>query len=93
MFALYPIHKSIGILSFSVIVIRIYWSFVNGWLQLADNYTKIEYNLSKIVHWMLIIITIVMLISGFIMSGAVGHGVSVFGLEIVAANFDPVAKN
>ncbi|MBW5290734.1 MAG: Cytochrome B561 [Candidatus Ruthia sp. Asou_11_S2] len=91
-FALYPIHKSIGVLIFAVIVIRIYWRFVNGWLQPVANYTKIEYNLSKIVHWVLIIATIVMPISGFIMSGAGGYGVSVFGLEIVAANFDPVAK-
>jgi cytochrome b561 len=27
-------------------------------------------------------------ISGFIMSGAGGYGVSVFGLEIIAAQFD-----
>jgi cytochrome b561 len=26
------------------------------------------------------------------MSGAGGHGVSVFGLEIIAAQFDPIAK-
>ncbi|QKQ23795.1 cytochrome b [Candidatus Ruthia endofausta] len=91
-FALYPIHKSIGVLIFTVIVIRVYWRFVNGWLQPAANYTKIEHNLSKIVHWVLIIAMIVMPISGFIMSGTGGHGVSVFGLEIVAANFDLVAK-
>ncbi|MDC9715138.1 MAG: hypothetical protein PSN36_04895 [Gammaproteobacteria bacterium] len=35
---------------------------------------------------------IIMPISGFIMSGAGGYGVSVFGLEIIAAQFDPIAK-
>lgn len=61
-------------------------------MQPAANYTKIEYNLSKIVHWVLIIATVIMPISGFIMSGAGGYGVSMFGLEFVAVNFDPVAK-
>ncbi|WP_428087610.1 cytochrome b [Candidatus Thioglobus sp.] len=91
-FELYPIHKSIGVLIFAVIIIRVYWRFVNGWLAPAANYPKIEKNLSKIVHWVLIIATIIMPISGFIMSGAGGHGVSVFGLEIVAANFDPLTQ-
>ncbi len=67
-FALYPIHKSIGVLIFAVIVIRIYWRFVNGWPQPVRAYKAIEHNLAKIVHWALIIATIIMPISGFIMS-------------------------
>ncbi len=91
-FELYPIHKSIGVLIFFVIVVRVYWRFVNGWLQPVRDYKAIEHTLAKIVHWALIIATVVMPISGFIMSGAGGYGVSVFGLEIIAAQFDPVAK-
>lgn len=91
-FALYPIHKSIGVLIFLVIVIRVYWRFVNGWLQPVREYKAIEHNLAKIVHWVLIIATIVMPISGFLMSSVGGYGVSVFGLEIVAAQFNPMTK-
>ncbi len=91
-FELYPIHKSIGVLIFAVVVVRVYWRFVNGWLQPVTEYRAIEHNLAKIIHWVLIIAMIVMPISGFIMSGAGGYGVSVFGLEIIAAQFDPVAK-
>lgn len=91
-FELYPIHKSMGVLIFFVIVVRVYWRFSNGWLQPVREYKAIERNLAKIVHWVLIIAMVVMPISGFIMSGAGGYGVSVFGLEIVAAQFDPVAK-
>jgi cytochrome b561 len=29
-FELYPIHKSIGVLIFAVIIVRVYWRFVNG---------------------------------------------------------------
>jgi cytochrome b561 len=91
-FELYPIHKSIGVLLFIFIIIRVYWRFINGWLQPASDYSTIEQNLAKIVHWILIIAIMVMPISGFIMSWAGGNGVSVFGLEIVAAQFDPIAK-
>ncbi|WXT99642.1 MAG: Cytochrome b561 [Catillopecten margaritatus gill symbiont] len=91
-FELYPIHKSIGVLIFAVIVVRVYWRFSNGWLEPVAEYRAIEHNLAKIIHWTLIIAMVVMPISGFIMSGAGGYGVSVFGLEIIAAQFDPVAK-
>jgi cytochrome b561 len=40
----------------------------------------------------MLIAMIIMPISGFIMSGAGGYGVSVFGLEIIAAQFDPITK-
>lgn len=91
-FELYPIHKSIGVLIFLVIVVRVYWRFINGWLQPVREYNAIEHNLAKIVHWVLIIAMVVMPISGFIMSSVGGYGVSVFGLEIVVAQFDPVTK-
>ncbi len=91
-FALYPIHKSIGVLIFAVIVVRVYWRFVNGWLRPVAEHRAIEYNLARIIQWVLIIATIIMPISGFIMSGAGGYGVSVFGLDIVAAQFDPMSK-
>lgn len=89
---IYPIHKSFGVLIFGVIVIRVYWRFVNGWLKPVNTPNKIEHKIAQIVHWVLIIAMVVMPISGFIMSGAGGFGVSVFGLEIVAAQFDPIAK-
>lgn len=91
-FELYPIHKSIGVLIFAVIIVRVYWRFVNGWLKPVSDYKTIEHNLATIIHWTLIIAIVVMPISGFIMSGAGGYGVSVFGLEIIAAQFDPIAK-
>ncbi|CAB5501278.1 cytochrome b [Bathymodiolus thermophilus thioautotrophic gill symbiont] len=91
-FELYPIHKSIGVLIFAVIIARVYWRFVNGWLEPVSTYKAIEHNLAKIIHWVLIIAIVVMPISGFIMSGAGGYGVSVFGLEVIAAQFDPIAK-
>ncbi len=91
-FELYPIHKSIGVMLFVFIIARVYWRFTNGWLQPVSEYKAIEHSLARIIHWVLIIAIIVMPISGFIMSAAGGSGVSVFGLEMIAAQFDPIAK-
>jgi cytochrome b561 len=41
------------------------------------------------VHWALLLGAIFMPISGFLMSSLGGHGVEVFGMEIVACNPDP----
>jgi cytochrome b561 len=32
-FELYPIHKSIGVLIFAVIIVRVYWRFANEIIQ------------------------------------------------------------
>ena len=46
-FELYPIHKSIGVLIFFVIVARVYWRFINGWLQPIADYSTVEHEFSK----------------------------------------------
>lgn len=87
-FFLYPIHKSIGMLLFGVILIRVVWRIKNGWLQPVSQYKKIEQIGAKTIHWLLIIGTIMMPISGMLMSGAGGHGLHIFGLELLASNPD-----
>lgn len=88
-YALYPIHKALGFLIFFVIVARVAWRIKNGWPTPVSQYQRHEQILSKLVHWILIIGTVLMPISGFLMSAVGGHGVDVFGLEIVARNPDP----
>lgn len=89
-YALYPIHKALGFLIFFVILARVLWRFKNGWPTPVSEYQKHEQVLSKLVHWVLLLGTIFMPISGFLMSAVGGHGVDVFGLEIVARNPDPI---
>lgn len=89
-FALYPWHKSFGVLIATFVVLRVSWRVKNGWLSHVSDYTSIEKLLSKIVHYLLIIGTVLMPISGFIMSVMGGHGVDFFGLELFARNPDPV---
>ena len=88
-YALYGIHKSIGVLIFAFAIYRIIWRLKNGWLSTVGSPFPTAHNLAIFVHYLLIIGTVLMPISGFIMSAAGGFGVSVFGLELVAFNPSP----
>lgn len=85
-YAIYPIHKSFGVLLFLIAIWRISWRYKNGWPEPIREYQKFEIKLSKIVHWILIIGTVMMPISGMMMSGMGGYGVAAFGLELIATN-------
>ena len=88
-YGLYDIHKSIGVIIFAVIMLRVVWRIINGWPEPASEYKKIEQLLSKLVHYVLLIGSFIIPFSGMIMSGMGGHGIKVFGLELVAKNADP----
>lgn len=85
-YALYPIHKSFGILLFPVILVRVVWRLKSGWPTPVGIYSKVEQVLSKIVHWILLLLTMLMPVTGMLFSGASGHGFALFGLVIVPAN-------
>jgi len=83
---LYPIHKSVGVILFVFILYRVVRRLIRGWPQPVSQYAKHEIILSKIVHWVLLIGTLMFPISGMMMSGAGGHGIAVFGFELLASN-------
>jgi cytochrome b561 len=86
---LYPLHKSFGILVFFLALARIIWRIRNGWPTPAGDHKAIEHMLARAMHWLLIIGTVLMPISGFLMSTLGGHAVGLFGLELVPGNPDP----
>ena len=88
-FALYPWHKSFGVLVFFFVLLRVAWRVKNGWPTPVRAYERIEQQLSKVVHYVLLIGTVVMPLSGFLMSSLGGNGVDFFGIELVARNPDP----
>ena len=61
----------------------------NGWPVPAGDHQRWEHLLARAIHWLLIIGTVLMPISGFLMSSLGGHGVAVFGFELVPPNPDP----
>ncbi|SEB00974.1 cytochrome b [Alkalimonas amylolytica] len=87
---LYPWHKSAGIVLFSIIVLRVGWRLWCGWPASVAHDRQAEQRLAKIVHWLLLIGTVLMPVTGMMYSGFSGHGFGVFGWQLVAANPDPL---
>ena len=75
-YALYP-GTAIGFLVLFVALARVVWRMKNGWPSAAANYKPIEHKLASVVHWVLIIATLLMPISGLMASVLGGHGLSV----------------
>lgn len=87
--AFYPLHKSMGIILFVVILLRVGWRAKQGWPAPAGEYQKIEQLLAKVTHWVLLLGTLAMPITGMLYSGMSGHGFGIFGWTIVKGNYDP----
>lgn len=90
--SLYPIHKSMGILLFTVIVVRAVMRLQAGWPENISKGKAFEHGIARVVHWVLIIGTLLMPISGMMMSGFGGHGLDIFGLQIIGENIDAAGK-
>jgi len=88
-YALYDWHKSIGILIFVFAVWRVMWRLRNGWPTTVGETSDLMHGVAKLVHYLLLIGTVLLPLSGFIMSSMGGYGAAVFGFELVAANPDP----
>ena len=88
-YGLYDIHKSFGALMLLLVLPRVVWRLRNGWPEEVGNYKRIEQWLSKVMHWLLILSTVLMPVSGILMSAAGGHGMHLFGLELMAETPDP----
>ena len=90
---LYDWHKSFGVTIALFVIWRVLWRIKNGWPEHVGDYTSFEQVTAKLVHWLLITGTVLMPISGFLMSSMGGHGVAVFGWELFHHNPDPADPN
>lgn len=88
-FALYPWHKSFGVVVFVFAILRITWRIKQGWPVHVGDYSLMEKLLSKATHWALITGTVAMPVSGFIMNAMGGYGVEAFGVELFPSNTGP----
>lgn len=78
------LHKSFGILIFVLAVIRIFWRIKNKFPTPISTLTKWQEIIAKLTHWVLIIGTVLMPISGVLMSVGGGHPIGFFGIELIA---------
>jgi len=92
-YALYPLHKSIGALLLLLVIPRIVWRFMQGFPSAEGNASPAAQILAKVVQYLLLAGTLLMPLSGIMMSAFGGHGLAVFGLEIFPMNPDPADPN
>ena len=88
-YSLYGLHKSFGVIVLVLALGRVYWRMKNGWPLAAGNYKAWEHKLAHAVHWVLILGTLIMPVSGVIMSSMGGHNIPLFGIDLIPANHDP----
>ncbi|MBR9793130.1 MAG: cytochrome b [Gammaproteobacteria bacterium] len=88
-YSLYGLHKSFGVIVLVLALGRVYWRMKNGWPLAAGNYKAWEHTLAHAVHWILILGTLIMPVSGVILSSMGGHNIPLFGFDLIPANYDP----
>jgi cytochrome b561 len=84
---LLPLHKSFGMLLLPIILLRVYWRMKSGWLEPVRPFNKFEQLVSKTTHWFLLIAIVAMPLFGMLWQFSAGHGLFLFGIELVHPNF------
>jgi cytochrome b561 len=84
------IHKSIGILFTIFIVLRLIWKLANTAVAPLPTHKSWEIKLSHVVHWVLYLLILVTVVSGFFISTADGRSIDVFGWFEVPALIEGV---
>lgn len=80
------LHKSFGILILLLAIVRIAWRVENKFPKPLSAMPGWQEKLAQLIHWVLIIGTVLMPVSGALMSIGGGHPIAVFGLELVAGS-------
>ncbi len=77
------LHKSIGILLFTVVIVRMLWRVINVRPQLIG--TSFEQKTASVVHRLLYGILLLLMISGYFISTIDGRPIDMFGLFTIPA--------
>ncbi|QIF94987.1 cytochrome b [Proteus vulgaris] len=81
------IHKSIGILLFIILIVRVIWRWISPPPKALGSYSKFTRISAHIAHMLLYLILFSILISGYLISTADGQAISVFEWFSVPAIF------
>lgn len=83
------LHISFGLTLLVVIAARTVRRLAIGWPQSNANHSPRERCLARAVHWLLLIATLLMPLSGLLMASMSGWGLQWFGVELMAWSPDP----
>lgn len=84
-FELYDTHKSFGFIVLLIALVRLSWRIIEGPIASITPLPRAQEILAKSIHHLLLLGTLLMPISGLLMSIGGGRAVAVFGYELVAA--------
>ena len=74
------LHKTLGLVVLAIIAARIAYRILNRPPSLPGRLPAVEKGLAHATHWLLYLVLLVMPISGYIMSSASDHPISILGL-------------
>lgn len=79
------LHKSIGVIVFFIAVLRLMWRYKEGMINSVANLSKFQSIAARLTHYLLLVATILMPLSGILMSIGGGRAINIFSLELIAA--------
>ena len=82
--ALMALHKSIGITILALVCVRILWRWRNGFPAMLGASPRWQKAAAHAVHGLLLLTTLLLPLTGMLNSLGGGHGLSLFGLTLVA---------
>ena len=84
------IHKSIGVLILVVASLRIIWLMINKFPIALSSMPVWQERIAKLTHWVLILGTVFMPISGILMNIGSGRALSVFDYKLMAGSGEKI---
>lgn len=79
------IHKSIGLLLLGLFILSLAWKALNPAIKPIASLTAFEQRSSKMAHWLMRLLLLFTLISGYLISTANGRGIDIFDWLTVPA--------
>lgn len=79
---IYGLHKSIGLLIGSLVILRVINRLITKYPKLPSSISKLEHRLAKIAVFLLYSIMILMPISGYLISAYHGSSIYFFGIAV-----------
>ena len=91
-YGLYSVHKSIGVLLFLIIAWRVINRIQKGWPEKLSVHKAWEMMAARVSHWLLLLGTLALPLSGMLDSLMAGRGLSVFGVSLISSNLGEDGK-
>jgi cytochrome b561 len=84
------LHKSIGLLLFMVMVLRLVWRLINPHPATLPTHSRFERVAAGVVHGLLYLLLFAVMIAGYLISTADGRPIEIFGVVSIPATITAI---